>query len=142
MPDVGVVSPNPENSVTAVSVSAGQKPTGQAKPTRWIIAGAALPAQRGEPGFARNSTYTKHRAVIDALRQAAQRRVVPSKLESWKDKLAQQRAVIDVLKTEQRRLVTENAALLKLAVDAETAAALHQRRTYACSKGGIGNAGP
>ena len=37
-------------------------------------------------------------------------------------KLAQQRAVIDVLKTEQRRLVTENAALLKRAVDAEAAA--------------------
>jgi hypothetical protein len=81
-----------------------------------------------EAGVARNAIYTNHRAMIDALRQAAQQRVVPSKLESWEDKLAQQRAVIDVLKTEQRRLVTENAALLKRAIDAEAAATRHQRQ--------------
>jgi hypothetical protein len=81
-----------------------------------------------EAGVARNAIYTNHRAMIDALRQAAQQRVVPSKLENWEDKLAQQRAVIDVLKTEQRRLVTENAALLKRAIDAEVAAARHQRQ--------------
>ena len=82
-----------------------------------------------EAGVARNAIYTNHRATIDALRQAAQQRVVPSKLESWEDKLAQQRAVIDVRKTEQRRLVAENAALLKCAIDAETSAARHQRQT-------------
>ena len=81
-----------------------------------------------EAGVARNAIYTNHRAMIDALRQAAQQRVVPSKLESWEDKLAEQRAVIEVLKTEQRRLVTENAALLKRAIDAETAAARHERQ--------------
>lgn len=81
-----------------------------------------------ESGVARNAIYTNHRAMIDVLRQAAQQRVVPSKLESWEDKLAQQRAVIDVLKTEQRHLATENAALLKRAIDAETAAARHQRQ--------------
>ena len=81
-----------------------------------------------EAGVARNAIYTNHRAMIDALRQVAQQRVVPNKLESWEDKLAQQRAVIDVLKTEQRRLVTENAALLKRAIDAEVAAARHQRQ--------------
>lgn len=81
-----------------------------------------------EAGVARNAIYTNHRAMIDALRQAAQQRVVPSKLESWGDKLAEQRAVIEVLKTEQRRLATENAALLKRAIDAETAAARHERQ--------------
>ena len=81
-----------------------------------------------EAGVARNAIYTNHRAMIDALRQAAQQRVVPSKLESWGDKLAEQRAVIEVLKTEQRRLVTENAALLKRAIDAETTAARHERQ--------------
>lgn len=81
-----------------------------------------------EAGVARNAIYTNHRAMIDALRQAAQQRVVPSKLESWVDKLAEQRAVIDVLKTEQRRLATENAALLKRAIDAETTAARHERQ--------------
>ena len=81
-----------------------------------------------EADVARNAIYTNHRAMIDALRQAVQQRVVPSKLESWEDKLAQQRAVIDVLKTEQRRLVTENAALLKRAINAEAAGARHQRQ--------------
>ena len=81
-----------------------------------------------EAGVARNAIYTNHRAMIDALRQAAQQRVVPSKLESWGDKLAEQRAVIEVLKTEQRRLVTENAALLKRAIDAEAAATRYQRQ--------------
>ena len=81
-----------------------------------------------EAGVARNAIYTNHRAMIDALRQAAQQRVVPSKLEGWEDKLALQRAVIDVLKTERRRLVTENAALLKRAIDAEAGAVRHQRQ--------------
>ena len=81
-----------------------------------------------EAGVARNAIYTNHRAMIDALRHAAQQRVVPTRLESWGDKLAQQRAVIEVLKTEQRRLVTENAALLKRAIEAEAAAARHQRQ--------------
>lgn len=81
-----------------------------------------------EAGVARNAIYTNHRAMIDALRQVAQRRDVPSKLESWEDKLAQQRAVIDVLKTEQRCLATENAALLRRAIDAEAVAARHQRQ--------------
>lgn len=81
-----------------------------------------------EAGVARNAIYTNHRSMINALRQAAQQRVVPSKLESWEDKLAEQRAVIEVLKTEQRRLVTENAALLKRAIDAETTAARHERQ--------------
>lgn len=81
-----------------------------------------------EADVARNAIYTNHRAMIDALRQAARQRVVPSKLESWEDKLAQQRAVIEVLKTEQRRLATENAALLKRAIDAEALAARNQRQ--------------
>lgn len=81
-----------------------------------------------EAGVARNAIYTNHRAMIEALRHAAQQRVVPSKLESWEDKLAQQRAVIDVLKTEQRRLATENAALLKRAIDAEAVASRHERQ--------------
>lgn len=81
-----------------------------------------------EAGVARNAIYTNHRAMIDALRQAARLQSVPSKLETWQDKLAQQRAVIDLLKTEQRRLVTENAALLKRAIEAEALAERHQRQ--------------
>lgn len=81
-----------------------------------------------EAGVARNTIYTNHRAMIDDLRQAARLQSVPSKLETWQDKLAQQRAAIDLLKAEQRRLVTENAALLKRAIDAEALAERHQRQ--------------
>lgn len=96
--------------------------------------GISVASLAREAGVARNAIYTNHRAMIDALRQAAQRRVVPSRLESWEDKLAQQRAVIDVLKTEQRRLVTQNAGLLKRAIDAEAAAARHQRQNASLVK--------
>jgi len=98
---------------------------GSLKDQRYTLSVASLAR---EAGVARNAIYTNHRSMIDALRQAAQQRVVPSKLESWEDKLAQRRAVIEVLKTEQRRLATENAALLKRTIDAETAAARHQRQ--------------
>ncbi len=82
-----------------------------------------------EAGVARNAIYTNHRAMIDALRQATQQQGVPSRRKSWEDQLAQQRAVIDLLKAQQRRLVTENAALLKRALDSEAAAARHQRQS-------------
>ncbi|WP_069638467.1 hypothetical protein [Burkholderia sp. PAMC 26561] len=81
-----------------------------------------------EAGVARNAIYTNHKAMIEALRHAAKQRVVPSKLENWQDKLGQQRAVIEVLKIEQRRLATENAALLARVIEAETIAARHQRQ--------------
>jgi hypothetical protein len=81
-----------------------------------------------EAGVARNAIYTNHRDIIEALRHAAQQRVVPSKLENWEDKLAQQRAVIEILKMEQRRLATENAALLARAIEAEIIAVRHQRQ--------------
>lgn len=105
-----------------------------------LVQGASDPALRSErdrfsvarlareAGVARNAIYTNHRAIIDALREAERQQVVPSKLESWQDKLAQQRAVIESLKTQQRLLATENAGLLKRAIDAEATAARHQRQ--------------
>ncbi|TCQ25740.1 hypothetical protein [Rhizobium sp. PP-CC-3G-465] len=47
------------------------------------------------------------------------------------DKLAQQRALIQVLQIEERRMVTENAALLKRILDAE-AEVERQKRLNAC----------
>jgi hypothetical protein len=81
-----------------------------------------------EAGVARNAIYTNHRVIIDALRQAEAEQQVPSRLETWRDKLAQQRAVIDTLTIQQRRLATENAALLKRALDAEAQAERHRRQ--------------
>jgi hypothetical protein len=80
-----------------------------------------------EAGVARNAIYTNHRAIIDALRQAEAQQQVPHRLDTWQDKLAQQRAVIDTLTMQQRRLATENAALLKRAMQAESTAARYQK---------------
>ena len=75
-----------------------------------------------------NAIYANHRAVIEDLHRADQQRVVPDKLARWEDKLAQQRSLLQVLQIEERRLVTENAALLKRLLDAETAAGRHQKQ--------------
>lgn len=47
-------------------------------------------------------------------------RIIPEKLSAWEDKLAQQRSLIQVLQIEERRMVTENAVLLKRILEAET----------------------
>jgi hypothetical protein len=73
-----------------------------------------------EARVGRNAIYTNHRSMIDELRRASDRRIVPEKLAAWEDKLAQQRALIQVLQIEERRMVTENAVLLKRILEAET----------------------
>ena len=54
------------------------------------------------------------------MRRASDRKIVPEKLAAWEDKLAQQRALIQVLQIEERRMVTENVVLLKRILEAET----------------------
>lgn len=65
--------------------------------------------------------------MINELRRASDRKIVPEKLAAWEDKLAQQRALIQVLQIEERRLVTENAVLLKRVLEAETEADRQKR---------------
>lgn len=52
-----------------------------------------------EARVGRNAIYANHRSIIDELRRASDRKVVPEKLAAWEDKLAQQRALIQVLST-------------------------------------------
>lgn len=73
-----------------------------------------------EARVGRNAIYTNRRSMIDKLRRASDRKIVPEKLATWEDKLAQQRALIQVLQIEERRTVTENAALLKRILEADT----------------------
>lgn len=87
----------------------------QKQPYRLTVATLAREARVG-----RNAIYTNHRSMIDELRRANDHKIIPDKLEVWEDKLAQQRSLIQVLQIEERRLVTENAVLLKRILDAET----------------------
>ncbi len=80
-----------------------------------------------EARVGRNAIYTNHRPMIDELRRANDRKIVPEKLAAWEDKLAQQRSLIQVLQIEERRLVTENAVLLKRILEAETEAERQKR---------------
>jgi hypothetical protein len=72
-----------------------------------------------EARVGRNAIYTNHRSMIDELRRARERKIIPDKLVAWEDKLTQQRALIQVLQFEERRMMTENAVLLKRILDAE-----------------------
>ena len=80
-----------------------------------------------EARVGRNAIYTNHRSMINELRRASDRKIVPEKLAAWEDKLAQQRTLIQVLQIEERRLATENAVLLKRILDAEADAERHKR---------------
>ncbi|WP_439360132.1 hypothetical protein [Bradyrhizobium sp. DASA03007] len=87
----------------------------QKRTYRLTIATLAREARVG-----RNAIYTNHRSMIDELRRACDRKIVPERLAAWEDKLAQQRTLIQVLQIEERRMVTENAVLLKRILEAET----------------------
>nr|AJW29951.1 hypothetical protein pLM19O2_p6 [Ochrobactrum sp. LM19] len=73
-----------------------------------------------EARVGRNAIYTNHRPLVEELRRASERKIIPEKLADWQDKLAQQSALIQVFQIEQRRIVTENAVLLKRILEAET----------------------
>jgi hypothetical protein len=97
-------------------------PALQKHPYRLTVTTLAREARIG-----RNAIYTNHRPMIDELRRADRQRIVPDKLVVWEDKLAQQRTLIQVLQLEERRLVTENAVLLKRILAAEAEAAKQKR---------------
>jgi hypothetical protein len=80
-----------------------------------------------EARVGRNAIYANHREMIDALRRADQQRIVPDKLAAWEDKLAQQRSLIQALQIDERRLVTENAVLLKRLLEAQAEATRQKR---------------
>lgn len=81
-----------------------------------------------EAGVARNAIYTNHRDILDDLAQARKRGTVPDRLDSTDQKIAEQRAVIDDLRLQLRQLATENAGLLRRAIEAERLAERADRR--------------
>jgi hypothetical protein len=80
-----------------------------------------------EAGVGRNAIYANHSAILDELHRAATRHG-DSRLESDTDRGLEHRRVIAELKDQLRQLATQNAALLKRALDAEAKAARLDRR--------------
>jgi hypothetical protein len=79
-----------------------------------------------EANVGRNAIYTNHRMLIDELHNATLQNG-ESPRDSAKNKLNEQRAIIDDMKVAERRMITENAVLLKRALDAEAEAARHRK---------------
>jgi hypothetical protein len=87
-----------------------------------------------EAGVSRNAIYASHGAILAELRRAATRQGVFSKAESDADRARDRRRFIAELKNQLRRLATENAGLLKRALDAEASAARLDRRITQLSR--------
>jgi hypothetical protein len=71
-----------------------------------------------EARVARNTIYTNHRSILDELNRSDHQ---PAKLKrpALAQKTAEFAALIEKLQQQKRHLATENAALLKRAIDAE-----------------------
>ncbi|WP_026002414.1 hypothetical protein [Sphingobium xenophagum] len=80
-----------------------------------------------EAGVGRNAIYTNHRSVIDALKLAAAR-AHPKAAESLEEKVVELRAVIREMQANERKLLTQNAALLQRATSAEADAERYRRQ--------------
>lgn len=90
-----------------------------------------------EAGVARNAIYTNHLEIITALEEVKQRRGAHA-ITSQAGGQAPLRIEIEDLKRERQQLVTENAALLKRALDAEAALAEQARREAFIRPGLVG----
>ncbi|HLY89963.1 MAG TPA: hypothetical protein VKQ27_13355 [Acetobacteraceae bacterium] len=73
-----------------------------------------------EAGVGRNTIYTNHRSILDELSGANRRTTLPSR-PAPTQKTTELTALIEQLRKQKRQLATENASLLKRAIDAEKA---------------------
>jgi len=71
-----------------------------------------------EAGVSRNTIYANHRSIIKELN--SNHPITARKRPTPKQKIAELASVIDQMQLQKRQLATENAALLKRAIDAET----------------------
>ena len=88
-------------------------PSLQERPYRLNITTLACEAR-----VSRNTIYANHRAILDSLNDAGRRAPKPARRMSGQE-TAELRALIEQLQQQKRQLATENAALLKRAVEAE-----------------------
>lgn len=78
-----------------------------------------------EAGVARNTIYTSHRHTLDDLQMMVGDPVKPT--ASRRDRLVELQELIEIMKQEERRLVSENALLLQRALASEAEADRHRR---------------
>lgn len=81
-----------------------------------------------EAGVGRNAIYANHRDVLDDLIRARQHQHPPDRVAATGDKILEQRGVIDDMQRQLRQLATENAGLLRRAIEAERRAERAEHR--------------
>ncbi len=84
-----------------------------------------------EAGVGRNAIYANHADVIAELPRAARERVLAQPVVEKPSAVADWRAVAADLRCQNQLLATENARLLKRALDAEQAAARSEKQAAA-----------
>lgn len=87
-----------------------------------------------EAGVGRNAIYANHRDILDDLARAQRRRHAPVTGFTAEDKITEQRRRIDDMQQQVRQLATENAGLLRRAIEAERRAGRAERRSAQLTK--------
>ena len=87
-----------------------------------------------EAGVGRNAIYTNHRDILDDLTRARQRQRAPASGLTAEDRITEQRRLIDDMQHQVRQMATENAGLLRRAIEAERRADRAERRSAQLTK--------
>lgn len=87
-----------------------------------------------EARVGRNAIYANHRDILDELIRARQRQRPPDRTVIDKDKITEQRSVIEDMQQQIRQLATENAGLMRRAIEAEHRADRAERRCAQLTK--------
>lgn len=87
-----------------------------------------------EAGVGRNAIYTNHRDVLDDLVKVRQRHSQPEPVRRIQGRISEQRSMMEEVQAQIRQLVTENAGLMRRAVEAERRADRAERRSALLTK--------
>ncbi|MEJ6785777.1 DUF6262 family protein [Aminobacter sp. Piv2-1] len=87
-----------------------------------------------EAGVGRNAIYANHRGILDELIRTRQQQRVPDQVTTIEDKITEQRNVIEDMQQQIRQLATENAGLMRRAIEAERRADRAERRSAQLTK--------
>ncbi|QPC88911.1 hypothetical protein GA830_19190 (plasmid) [Mesorhizobium sp. NBSH29] len=87
-----------------------------------------------EAGVGRNAIYANHRDILDDLARAREHQRAPASGLTAEDRITKQRDLIDDMQQQNRQLATENAGLLRRAIEAERRAYRAERRSAQLTK--------
>jgi hypothetical protein len=103
-------------------------------PSASATARLTVAALAREAGVGRNAIYANHRDILDDLARARQRQRVPASGLTAEDRITEQCRLIDDMQQQFRQLATENAGLLRRAIEAERRADRAERRSAQLTK--------